>query len=157
MSGAEVHALESVACPGAGACGGQFTANTMSMALDFLGICPAGLNGIPALHPSKEEAAYEAGVLAMKLVRDDIRPSQIITARGARQRRGVDRRQRRLDERRAAPARDRTRSSASRTRSRTSTPSPRGRPWWRASSPAAASWRPTSMLRAASRSSPASC
>ena len=79
MSGAEVHALESVACPGAGACGGQFTANTMSMALDFLGISPAGLNGIPALHPSKEEAAYEAGVLAMQLVRDDLRPSHIIT------------------------------------------------------------------------------
>jgi dihydroxy-acid dehydratase len=79
MSGAEVHALESVACPGAGACGGQFTANTMSTALDFLGISPAGLNGIPALHPSKEEAAYEAGVLAMRLVRDDVRPSQIIT------------------------------------------------------------------------------
>ena len=79
MSGAEVHALESVACPGAGACGGQFTANTMSMALDFLGISPAGLNGIPALHPSKEEAAYGAGVLAMKLVRDDLRPSAIIT------------------------------------------------------------------------------
>ena len=79
MSGAEVHALESVACPGAGACGGQFTANTMSMALDFLGISPAGLNGIPALHPSKDEAAYEAGRLAMQLVRDDVRPSQIIT------------------------------------------------------------------------------
>ena len=79
MSGAEVHALESVACPGAGACGGQFTANTMSMALDFLGISPAGLNGIPALHASKEDAAYEAGVLAMRLVRDDVRPSQIIT------------------------------------------------------------------------------
>jgi dihydroxy-acid dehydratase len=79
MSGAEVHALESVACPGAGACGGQFTANTMSTALDFLGISPAGLNGIPALHPSKDEAAYEAGTLAMRLVRDDVRPSQIIT------------------------------------------------------------------------------
>ena len=79
MSGAEVHALESVACPGAGACGGQFTANTMSMALDFLGISPAGLNGIPALHASKDEAAYEAGVLAMRLVRDDVRPSHIIT------------------------------------------------------------------------------
>jgi dihydroxy-acid dehydratase len=79
MSAAEVHALESVACPGAGACGGQFTANTMATAIDFLGISPAGLNGIPALHPSKEEAAYEAGVLAMRLVRDDVRPSHIIT------------------------------------------------------------------------------
>src|SRR5687768_2269109 len=79
MSGAEVHALESVACPGAGACGGQFTANTMSMALDFLGIPPAGLNGIPALHAAKADAAYEAGAPAMQLVRDDVRPSQIIT------------------------------------------------------------------------------
>jgi dihydroxy-acid dehydratase len=75
----EVHALESVACPGAGACGGQFTANTMSMALDLLGISPAGLNGVPALHPSKEAAAVEAGELVMRLVRDDVRPSQIIT------------------------------------------------------------------------------
>src|SRR5680860_211717 len=75
----EVHALESVACPGAGACGGQFTANTMSMALDLLGISPAGLNGVPALHPDKEAAAVEAGELVMRLVRDDVRPSQIIT------------------------------------------------------------------------------
>jgi len=75
----EVHALESVACPGAGACGGQFTANTMSMALDLLGISPAGLNGIPAMHPDKARAAEDAGRLAMRLVRDDIRPSQIIT------------------------------------------------------------------------------
>ena len=139
MSGAEVHALEGVACPGAGACGGQFTANTMSMALDFLGISPAGLNGIPALHPSKDEAAYEAGVLAMRLVRDDVRPSHDHHARGARQRCGVDRGQRRLDERRPAPARDRARARASRTRSRTSTRSPRGRRWSRASSRAAAS------------------
>ena len=75
----EVHALESVACPGAGACGGQFTANTMSMALDILGISPAGLNGVPALHPDKEAAAVAAGELAMRLVREDVRPSQIIT------------------------------------------------------------------------------
>jgi dihydroxy-acid dehydratase len=77
----EVHALESVACPGAGACGGQFTANTMSMAMELLGISPAGLNGIPALHPEKPEAAAEAGRIAMRLVRDDIRPSSIITRR----------------------------------------------------------------------------
>jgi dihydroxy-acid dehydratase len=79
MSAADVHELEGVACPGAGACGGQFTANTMSTALDFLGISPAGLNGIPALHPAKGEAAERAGRLAMDLVRDDVRPSQIIT------------------------------------------------------------------------------
>jgi dihydroxy-acid dehydratase len=76
---AELHELESVACPGAGACGGQFTANTMSTALEFLGISPAGLNGIPALDKSKEDAAVEAGTLAMQLVRDNVLPSDIIT------------------------------------------------------------------------------
>ena len=75
----EVHALESVACPGAGACGGQFTANTMSMAMELLGVSPAGLNGIPARHPEKSEAAAAAGRVAMRLVRDDLRPRQIIT------------------------------------------------------------------------------
>ena len=79
MSAADVHELEGVACPGAGACGGQYTANTMATALEFLGISPAGLNGIPAAHPSKEEAASRAGELAMDLVRRDVRPSQIIT------------------------------------------------------------------------------
>jgi dihydroxy-acid dehydratase len=79
MSDEDLLELEGVACPGAGACGGQFTANTMSTALDFLGISPAGLNGIPALHPSKNEAAHEAGRLVMQLVRENVRPSQIIT------------------------------------------------------------------------------
>jgi len=79
MSDEDLLELEGVACPGAGACGGQFTANTMSTALDFLGISPAGLNGIPALHPLKNEAAEEAGRLAMDLIRRDVRPSQIIT------------------------------------------------------------------------------
>ena len=79
MSDADLHELEEVACPGAGACGGQFTANTMSTALDFVGISPAGLNGIPALHPSKSQAAEQAGRLAMDLLRRDVRPSRIIT------------------------------------------------------------------------------
>jgi dihydroxy-acid dehydratase len=79
MSLADLHELEGVACPGAGACGGQFTANTMSTALEFLGISPPGLNGIPALHPDKDGAAAEAGRLVMRLVRDDVRPSQIVT------------------------------------------------------------------------------
>jgi dihydroxy-acid dehydratase len=79
MSSTDLHELESVACPGAGACGGQFTANTMSTALDFMGISPAGLNGIPALAPEKKDAASRVGELVMQLVRDDIRASQIIT------------------------------------------------------------------------------
>ena len=79
MTDEEVHALESVACPGAGACGGQFTANTMALVIDFLGISPRGLSGIPATHPSKSAAAREAGELVMELVRSDTRPSQILT------------------------------------------------------------------------------
>jgi dihydroxy-acid dehydratase len=79
MSEREVHALESVACPGAGACGGQFTANTMATALDFLGVSAPGLNEVPADHPGKPQAAVAAGALAMKLVTDDVRPSTVLT------------------------------------------------------------------------------
>jgi dihydroxy-acid dehydratase len=79
MSNADVHELENAACPGAGACGGQFTANTMATVLEFLGISPAGLNDVPATDPAKHDAAYEAGRIAMRLVRDDVRPSQVIT------------------------------------------------------------------------------
>ncbi len=75
----DVHELESVACPGAGACGGQFTANTMAMVLDFLGVSAPGLNEIPANHPAKKEAAERAGELAMQLVLDDVKPSSILT------------------------------------------------------------------------------
>ena len=75
----ELYEIENVACPGAGACGGQFTANTMSTALEFLGLSPAGLNGIPAEDPAKEAAARRTGELAMTLVRHDIRPSSIVT------------------------------------------------------------------------------
>jgi dihydroxy-acid dehydratase len=79
MTENEVHALESVACPGAGACGGQFTANTMATVLDFLGVSAPGLNEIPANHPGKPQAAVLAGELAMKLVLDDTRPSSVLT------------------------------------------------------------------------------
>jgi dihydroxy-acid dehydratase len=79
MSAADLHELESVACPGAGACGGQFTANTMSTILDFLGLSPFGTNGIPAMHRTKEEAAYETGRLAVQLVRDDVVPRSYVT------------------------------------------------------------------------------
>jgi dihydroxy-acid dehydratase len=79
MSLEELYEIESAACPGAGACGGQFTANTMSLVMEFLGLSPAGLNGIPAEDPKKEAAAHEAGELVMRLVRDDMRPSAIVT------------------------------------------------------------------------------
>lgn len=75
----ELYAIENAACPGAGACGGQYTANTMSTVLEFIGLSPAGLNGIPAEDPKKNEAARRSGELVMALVRDNIRPKQIVT------------------------------------------------------------------------------
>jgi dihydroxy-acid dehydratase len=79
ISAEDLHQLESVACPAAGACGGQFTANTMATAIEFLGVSPGGRNDIPALDRDKETASHEAGVLAVDLVRRDVRPSQIVT------------------------------------------------------------------------------
>jgi dihydroxy-acid dehydratase len=79
LSAQDLHDLEDVACPGAGACGGQFTANTMATALDFLGISPVGLSEIPATEPGKKAAAEQAGRMVMDLVRDGVRPLDIIT------------------------------------------------------------------------------
>jgi len=79
LSSSDLHELEGAACPGAGACGGQFTANTMAMAADFLGISPFGLSGIPATDSAKNAAAEEAGRMAVDLLRTNTRPSGIIT------------------------------------------------------------------------------
>ena len=79
INGEQFLAVENAACPGAGACGGQFTANTMSTVLEFLGISPMGSNGIPATVAEKDEAAFGTGKLVMELLRRDLRPSQIIT------------------------------------------------------------------------------
>ena len=78
LSDADLHELEGVACPGAGACGGQFTANTMATAADFLGLSPFGPSGIPATHPAKGPAAERAGRMAVSLVREGLRPSDIV-------------------------------------------------------------------------------
>ena len=71
--------LESAACPGPGACGGQFTANTMSAVCEALGVSPRGTNGVPAMVDEKGQVAREAGELVMDLVREDLRPRQIVT------------------------------------------------------------------------------
>ncbi len=79
ISADQFKAVENTACPGAGACGGQFTANTMSTVMEFLGISPMGSNGIPATVEEKEAAAFNAGKLVMDILRRDLRPYQIIT------------------------------------------------------------------------------
>ncbi len=81
MTSTELKDLEDHACPGPGACGGQFTANTMAIAFEFLGISPMGRNGVPAMDSRKDEVAFEAGTLVMDLLKKDIRPRHIITRR----------------------------------------------------------------------------
>jgi dihydroxy-acid dehydratase len=75
----QLEAVEAAACPGPGACGGQFTANTMAMAGEFLGISPMEITGVPAMAPEKAKASREAGRMVMELVRKNIKPSQILT------------------------------------------------------------------------------
>ncbi|MEO6966636.1 MAG: dihydroxy-acid dehydratase [Acidobacteriaceae bacterium] len=79
ITDAQLEEIEDSACPGVGACGGQFTANTMAMACEFLGISPMNLSGVPALSPEKTNACRAAGALVMELVKKDLRPSKIIT------------------------------------------------------------------------------
>jgi dihydroxy-acid dehydratase len=79
MTDAALRDLEDHACPGPGACGGQFTANTMAIAFEFLGISPMGKNGVPAMDPRKDEIAFQCGQMVMDLLRKDLRPKAIIT------------------------------------------------------------------------------
>ena len=79
MTDAELHDLEDHACPGPGACGGQFTANTMAIAFEFLGISPMGMNGVPAMDARKDDVAFRCGRIIMDLLKNDLRPRRIIT------------------------------------------------------------------------------
>ncbi|HVI73849.1 MAG TPA: dihydroxy-acid dehydratase [Anaeromyxobacteraceae bacterium] len=71
--------VEDAACPGAGACGGQYTANTMALGLEFLGLSPVGYNTIPATDPRKEPATREAGRLVMQVLAEGLRPRDVVT------------------------------------------------------------------------------
>lgn len=79
VSDADLYEIESVACPGPGACGGQFTANTMATFVETLGLSPMGMAGVPAVDPEKADVAYRAGTMMIDLLERDIRPSQIVT------------------------------------------------------------------------------
>jgi len=79
LSDAQLCELEDHACPGAGACGGQFTANTMATACEFLGLAAMGSGDVPAMHVQKGAVAEQAGALVMDVLRADRRPSSIVT------------------------------------------------------------------------------
>jgi dihydroxy-acid dehydratase len=79
MTEAELCDLENHACPGAGACGGQYTANTMAAALTVMGLSPMGANDVPATDPLKDEVALACGKQVMRLLKEDLRASKLIT------------------------------------------------------------------------------
>jgi dihydroxy-acid dehydratase len=81
ISEKELNEIENSACPGAGACGGQFTANTMATAIEIMGLSPIGSNGVPAMGPKKDEEAFKAGKMVMAMVKNGLRPAQIVTRR----------------------------------------------------------------------------
>lgn len=79
MNDQQLKELECAACPGAGACGGQFTANTMAMVVEFLGLAPMGISSVPATNEGKARAGELAGKLTLELLRTNLTPSEIIT------------------------------------------------------------------------------
>ncbi|PYX77741.1 MAG: dihydroxy-acid dehydratase [Acidobacteria bacterium] len=78
MTNAELDELENVACPGAGACGGQYTANTMSTVMELIGLSPMGFNGVPAMDPRKDEVAFRCGEIVLDLLKRGIVPKDIL-------------------------------------------------------------------------------
>jgi dihydroxy-acid dehydratase len=79
MSDTELRELENVACPGAGACGGQYTANTMSTVMEIIGLSPMGFNSVPAMDPQKDQISFACGKVVMNLLQKGIMPRDILT------------------------------------------------------------------------------
>ena len=79
MGDAELKELEDVACPGAGACGGQYTANTMSTVMEMIGLSPMGFNSVPAMDPQKDEICVECGTVVMNVLKSGLKPRDILT------------------------------------------------------------------------------
>jgi dihydroxy-acid dehydratase len=75
----ELRDLEDVACPGAGACGGQYTANTMSTVMEMIGLSPMGFNSVPAMDEAKDQVAFDCGKVVLNLLQKGIRPREILT------------------------------------------------------------------------------
>ncbi len=79
MSDSDLKELEDVACPGAGACGGQYTANTMSTVMEMIGLSPMGFNSVPAMDAQKDHVSFECGKLVMNVLQQGLRPRDILT------------------------------------------------------------------------------
>jgi dihydroxy-acid dehydratase len=79
MSDAELKELEDVACPAAGSCGGQYTANTMSTVMEMIGLSPMGFNSVPAMDAEKDQVAFDCGKVVMNVLQKGIRPRDILT------------------------------------------------------------------------------
>ena len=79
MSDTDLRELENVACPGAGACGGQYTANTMSTVMEMIGLSPMGFNSVPAMDPLKDEVSFACGKVVMNVLQKGIKPRDILT------------------------------------------------------------------------------
>ena len=79
MSDTELKALEDVACPGAGACGGQYTANTMSTVMEMIGLSPMGFNSVPAMDPQKDQISFDCGNVVMNVLQRGLKPRDILT------------------------------------------------------------------------------
>jgi dihydroxy-acid dehydratase len=78
ISDAELLAIENVACPAAGACGGQYTANTMSTVMEMIGLSPMGFNSVPAMDPQKDDVSFKCGEIVMGLLKRGTRPRDIL-------------------------------------------------------------------------------
>ena len=79
MSDADLRGLEDAACPGAGACGGQYTANTMSTVMEMIGLSPMGFNSVPAMDPQKDQTSFDCGKVVMNVLQQGIKPRDILT------------------------------------------------------------------------------
>ena len=79
MSDSDLRELEDVACPGAGACGGQYTANTMSTVMEMIGLSPIGYNSVPAMDPRKDDVAFRCGELIMNLLQRGVKAKDVLT------------------------------------------------------------------------------
>src|SRR6185503_17663582 len=79
ISDADLQELEDVACPGAGACGGQYTANTMSTVMEMIGLSSMGFNSVPAIDPKKDEVAYRCGEMIMDVLKRGVKARDILT------------------------------------------------------------------------------